>query len=98
MEIEIEKLSEKLKKDLKNEIINMFNMPDSKISLVKIQFEIDNSSLNLNEIEKNALIKALAKSSGNITKTSQLLGVTRKTVYSLIKKYNLVTLLHTSVD
>jgi len=98
MEIEVEKLSDKLKKDLKEEIINIFNITNGQVNLTKILFEIDNNSLNLNEIEKNTLIKALTKSSGNITKTSELLGVTRKTVYALIKKYNLVTLLHTNVD
>jgi transcriptional regulator of acetoin/glycerol metabolism len=94
MEIEFTNLSEKLKNDLLNEISKLLNLSNNQIKLLKVEFELDDISLNLNDIEKNTLIKALTRSSGNISKASQLLGVTRKTVYSLIKKYNLVSFVH----
>ena len=50
-------------------------------------------SLNLRtvreEAESLAIQKAYALSEGNMSKTAELLGVTRPTLYSLIEKYNL---------
>ncbi|MFC2152249.1 sigma-54-dependent transcriptional regulator [Bacteroidota bacterium] len=46
-------------------------------------------SLNLEEIEKNTVKKALKKCGGNISKTAEELGITRKTLYTKIEKYGL---------
>ena len=50
-------------------------------------------SLNLRTVreqaESIAIQKAYALSEGNMSKTSELLGVTRPTLYSLIEKYEL---------
>jgi two-component system NtrC family response regulator len=50
-------------------------------------------SLNLRTVreraESIAIQKAYALSDGNMSKTSELLGVTRPTLYSLIEKYEL---------
>jgi len=46
-------------------------------------------TLNLDEVEKNTILKALKKFSGNLSKTAAELGITRKTLYSKIEKYDL---------
>ncbi len=58
-----------------------FTTPESAIDSI--------DTLNLEEIEKNTIVKALKKCSGNISKTAQELGVTRKTLYKKIEKYGL---------
>jgi two-component system, NtrC family, response regulator len=60
-------------------------------------YDHEDASLELNlnlrqvreEAESLAIQKAYALSDGNMSKTSELLGVTRPTLYSLIEKYNL---------
>jgi len=60
-------------------------------------FEHENANLQLNlnlrqvreEAESIAIQKAYALSEGNMSKTAELLGVTRPTLYSLIEKYEL---------
>ena len=50
-------------------------------------------SLNLREVrqhaESKAIREALTKSYGNISKTADLLGITRPTLYDLLHKYGL---------
>ena len=50
-------------------------------------------SLNLREVrqraESKAIRVALTKSYGNISKTAELLGITRPTLYDLLNKYGL---------
>jgi len=54
------------------------------------QTEIETiDSLNLDEVEQNTIRKALLKCGGNISKTAEMLGVTRKTLYKKIEKYGL---------
>ena len=60
-------------------------------------YDHEDASLELNlnlrqvreEAESLAIQKAYALSDGNMSKTSELLGVTRPTLYSLIEKYDL---------
>jgi len=49
----------------------------------------NSSNLNLETIEKETIIKAIAKNSGNITKTAEELGLTRTSLYRKMEKYNL---------
>jgi transcriptional regulator with PAS, ATPase and Fis domain len=51
--------------------------------------QILNSSLNLNNVEKLTIKEALFKNKGNINQTAKELGITRKTLYSKIEKYEL---------
>ncbi|HOP16415.1 MAG TPA: PEP-CTERM-box response regulator transcription factor [Gammaproteobacteria bacterium] len=48
---------------------------------------------NLREVreraESQAILRALARTDGNVSKTSELLGVTRPTLYNLMKKYSI---------
>lgn len=49
----------------------------------------ENSSLNLNELEKNAILKVLEKHSGNISKSAKELGITRAALYRRLEKHEL---------
>lgn len=49
----------------------------------------ETSTLNLEEVEKQTIIKALEKCRGNMSLAARELGVTRKTLYSKIEKYDL---------
>jgi DNA-binding NtrC family response regulator len=49
----------------------------------------ENSVSNLNEIEKQLIVKALNKHFGNITEAAFELGLTRASLYRRIEKYNL---------
>lgn len=46
-------------------------------------------SLNLDDLERDAIKKALKDSGGNITKASKLLGISRTSLYSKISKHGL---------
>ncbi|MCT4583333.1 MAG: helix-turn-helix domain-containing protein [Peptostreptococcaceae bacterium] len=46
-------------------------------------------TLNLKELEKRAIIKALNISKLNVTKASKLLGISRNTLYNKMKKYSI---------
>lgn len=46
-------------------------------------------SMSLEELEKNLIIKALQESGGNRKKAAELLGISRKMLYTRLKKYNL---------
>ncbi len=56
---------------------------------------ISHESLNINlrqvrhNAERNAILRVLAMTESNISATAKLLGVTRPTLYDLIKKYNI---------
>jgi DNA-binding NtrC family response regulator len=43
----------------------------------------------ISEIEKQAIVGALARCNGNRTKAAELLGVSRKTILNKIKQYGL---------
>jgi DNA-binding NtrC family response regulator len=51
--------------------------------------QIFDNSLNLNDVEKLTIKEALFKHKGNINQTAMELGITRKTLYSKIEKYEL---------
>lgn len=95
MLISSSRLSEELKEKIVNELASHLSIQNDKILINLIDISINESSFNLNDIEKIALIKALSMSLGNISKTASLLGVTRRTVYSLIKKYSIEKFLNT---
>jgi DNA-binding NtrC family response regulator len=58
----------------------------TKISSGKL---VTDNSLNLSNIEKLTIKEALFKHRGNINQTARELGITRKTLYSKIEKYEL---------
>jgi two-component system NtrC family response regulator len=89
------KISEDLKKEIRNEIAANLILDPETITINSIDITLNDLSFNLREVEKMTLIKALSISSGNISKTASLLGITRRTVYSLIKKYSIEKFLNT---
>jgi len=49
----------------------------------------EQDAYNLNEMEKNAIMKVIEKHNGNISKASQELGLTRTALYRRLSKYNI---------
>ncbi|WP_209330703.1 sigma-54-dependent transcriptional regulator [Lunatimonas salinarum] len=50
---------------------------------------VQNNSLNLDEVEKNMIQKAIDKNGGNISKAAKDLGLTRASLYRRLEKYGL---------
>ncbi|MGL4293230.1 MAG: helix-turn-helix domain-containing protein, partial [Bacteroidales bacterium] len=46
--------------------------------------------LTLEEMEKNAIAKAIRNCDSNLTLVAHQLGITRQTLYNKIKKYDLI--------
>ena len=53
------------------------------------QPHVDNATLNLDEVEKNTIIRVLDKYKGNISKSAKELGITRAALYRRIEKYEI---------
>jgi len=51
--------------------------------------EIANDTLNLDEVEKAAVVKAIQLHNGNISKAAEELGLTRASLYRRMEKYGL---------
>lgn len=51
--------------------------------------KIGNNTLNLDEVEKNMIQKAIDKNGGNISKAAKDLGLTRASLYRRLEKYGL---------
>ena len=54
-----------------------------------IELNSSDNVLNLNELEKLAIKKAIKKAEGNMSKASEILGISRTTLYFKISKYEL---------
>ena len=84
-------------RELENKIKGAVIMADGKlVTAADLQLSLDDSepeSLNLREVrqraESKAIRVALTKCFGNISKASELLGITRPTLYDLMNKYQL---------
>jgi two-component system NtrC family response regulator len=94
MIIETSKLSSELKDSLNQEIAELLKIKPEQLTLFGIVIQLRNKAYNLEQIEKQALLQAYISVSGNVSKTASLLGVTRKTVYSLLKKHQIDSLLN----
>jgi transcriptional regulator with PAS, ATPase and Fis domain len=51
--------------------------------------ELNPDSLNLSDLERQAIVKALQRSQGNKAQAAKLLGVTRRTLYRLVERHRL---------
>jgi two-component system response regulator HydG len=51
--------------------------------------QLPDQSMKLNEVEKLTIKEALFRNKGNINRTAKELGITRKTLYAKIEKYEL---------
>jgi len=86
-------------RELENRVKRAVIMADgNQISLDDLELpssaeEGDQEPFNLREVrekaESRAILRALARTDGNVSKTSELLGVTRPTLYNLMKKYGI---------
>jgi DNA-binding NtrC family response regulator len=62
---------------------------ESNLLVKKGTFEIPEEGLNLDDVEKNLIIDALKKSKGNKTKAADLLGLTRRRLYSMMERFGI---------
>ena len=86
-------------RELENRVKRAVIMADgNQISLDDLELPAQDGSddqepFNLREVrekaESRAILRALARTDGNVSKTSELLGVTRPTLYNLMKKYGI---------
>jgi DNA-binding NtrC family response regulator len=69
---------------------DIFQPSDFLLSSIEIkEEELSFENLDLENVEKNVIIKALEKHSGNISRTSKELGLTRTALYRRLEKYGL---------
>lgn len=94
MIIETNKLSSNVVEALNQEIAELLQIKTDKLSLLGIIVQVKEGAYNLEQIEKQVLLHAYVSVTGNISKTASLLGVTRKTVYSLLKKHKIDSLIN----
>ena len=86
-------------RELENRVKRAVIMADgNQISLEDLELPVQDESaavdpLNLREVrekaESLAILRALSRTDGNVSKTAELLGVTRPTLYNLMKKYSI---------
>src|SRR5690606_26585281 len=82
-------------REMENRVKRGVVMADDKLVSSEDLGLVSEESMNINlrqvrhNAEKNAILRALAIKEGNISAASKLLGVTRPTLYDLIKKYNI---------
>jgi two-component system, NtrC family, response regulator HydG len=62
---------------------------DFQFDAIKFHLHADGQSLNLSEVEKDVIAQALRKFNGNLTRTSEELGIGRSTLYRKIEEYGL---------
>ena len=53
------------------------------------EFDLPESGINMEEVEKSLILQALSKSENNQTKAAHLLGITRHTLIYRMEKYKI---------
>ncbi|MCD6594830.1 sigma-54-dependent Fis family transcriptional regulator [bacterium] len=66
--------------------IKIEHLPDLELSKIESE-SFEPGETTLNELEKKMLLSALEKSGGNKSKAAKLLGITRRMIYTKLKKY-----------
>lgn len=94
MNITAGSLSEKTQDMIRQDISSAVGIDQEEITLFSVTYELGADTMNLKDVIRKALVKAIAKSGGKITQAAKALGVTRKTLYSMIKKYELETVVN----
>ena len=62
---------------------------ESNLKVEKRTFQIPEEGINLDEVEKNLILDALEKAEGNKTKAAELLGLTRRRLYSMMDRFGI---------
>ncbi len=62
---------------------------ESNLKVEKGTFQIPEEGINLDEVEKNLILDALEKAEGNKTKAAELLGLTRRRLYSMMDRFGI---------
>jgi transcriptional regulator of acetoin/glycerol metabolism len=94
MIIEVDKVSQELQTALRKEVAALMQIDPDQLILHGIVVQLHDGAYNLNQTEKKILLQAYVASAGSISKTAALLGVTRKTVYNLLKKHQIDSLIY----
>jgi two-component system NtrC family response regulator len=77
-------------RELENELRRLFILgSDYRFERFQTQTATAHGTLNLEELEKDAIARALQSSGGNKTKAAELLGLPLRTLYERLKKYAL---------
>lgn len=76
---------------LADSVITLQDLPSLRIgpSDKRYDFEIPEQNFQLDEFEKYLIQQALEKSRGNKTRAAELLGITRRRLYSMMERFNL---------
>lgn len=94
MIVDPNKLNPDLREALLLEMAAILKIKPEQLSLKGLIIQLQNGTYNLEQMEKQLLLQAYVNASGNISKTASLLGVTRKTVYNLLKKHQIDSLIN----
>jgi DNA-binding NtrC family response regulator len=77
-------------RELENELRRVFILgSDYRFERFEPQMNRADIILNLEALEKDAILRALQSSGGNKTKAAELLGLPLRTLYERLKKYNI---------
>ena len=77
---------------LSEKIIEIIDLPkyEKKVrSVAKLKYDIPDEGFNLDNLEKTLIQNALLKADNNKSKTAQILGITRRRLYSMIKRFGI---------
>ena len=94
MIVEPNKLDPELCEVLIKEIAGLLKIKPALLILTGVVVQLQQGAFNLNQTEKQVLMQAYVNAAGSISKTALLLGVTRKTVYNLLKKHQIDSLIN----
>jgi DNA-binding NtrC family response regulator len=62
---------------------------NTNLGSIPTSLEIPEEGINLNEVEKELILRALEKAKGNKTKAADLLGLTRRRLYSMMERFGM---------
>jgi transcriptional regulator of acetoin/glycerol metabolism len=82
-------LSDDTRADIAQDISDAVGVDRSDVVVEGVYYNLSGESLNLKDVTRRTLIKAIARSRGKITASAKALGVTRKTLYAMIERYGL---------
>ena len=87
---ELRNLSERMVVLCQNNIIDVSDIPSHiRLPKEKNSIIIENENLTVNEMEKEMIIQALEKNSGNRTQAAESLGMSRRTLHRKLNKLGL---------